>query len=163
MNIVQFEQFPMPHSDTVYDEDDLPDDVLQVLEIIGQIPNTDPGDIYEEESSDSQTIKLLEKFDDQTCIVARDEDGDICAAANMRFDHAAEQLWVEQLAVDPDYAGQGISKQFVEHLADLARRAKMRRIGSRSVTSAIQAHHSWGFVEREGDEDEPEPVMYRDL
>ena len=162
MSNVQFEQFTMPHSDTVTDEDDLSDDAAQVLEIIGQIQSTSENQ-NSSASALSRTIRLLEKFDDQTCIVARDEDGDICAAANMRFDHASEQLWVEHLAVDPEYAGQGISKQFVEYLVGLARQSQLRRIGSRSVTSAIQAHYSWGFTEREGDEEAEEPVMYRDL
>lgn len=154
MDEFRFETFTLPHSADIDSEEDLTEDVMAVLDLIKQI-RMKPGD---EEPS---TIDALAGFDDQICLVARDDEGYICAAANLHSEPADDHMWVTQLAVDPDYRGQGISHEFVEHIAGMTRQAGLSMVKSRAASTAIRAHYSWGFHEEHEQQDPETPVMYR--
>lgn len=162
MDRSSIEQYQLPHSNEITQRDDLSSEDLRILDIIRSALEHPPQGEFDELDLD-QLLDILEKFDDQTCVVTRDEEGEIFAAANYRPEPDKEQLWVEHLAVDPDYQGGGTSRQFIDFFVMEATRQKLKRIGSRSLASAIHAHYAWGFQERPGDESEEMPVMYRHL
>lgn len=106
-------------------------------------------------------LALLEHFDDQTCFVARDDSGEICAVASVDESRPDDTLWVHGLAVDSDVRNEGIGHEFAEYLTDLARRQKRGCIGSRAVLSSVRFHLNEGFIQ--ADNDPKIPLMYKYL
>lgn len=156
MSDFRFEKFDMTPSNDVIDIDDLTEDALAVVDLIRQIRMTP-------DSSEPSVLDTLADFDGQTCLVARDDEGEICAAANIRLEPEHNQMWVQQLAVDPDYRGQGLGTEFVDHIVNLARVTQLSKIKSRAAYTAIAAHYSWGFREDEDQRPSNTPIMYRYL
>ncbi len=154
MSEFRFEAFTLPHSDEIDREEDLTEEAMAVLDLVRQIRMT-PKD------KELSAIDALVGFDDRICLVARDDEGAICAAANLHPEPADDHMWVTQLAVDPDYRGQGISHEFVEHIVGMTRRAGLSKIKSRAASTAIRAHYAWGFQEDDNQSTTATPVMYR--
>ncbi len=154
MSEFQFETFTLPRSDEITSEEELTEEERAVLNLVKQIRML-PQD------TEPSTIEALADFDDHICLVARDDEGAICAAANLHPKPADDHMWVAQLAVDPDYRGQGISHEFVEHIVGMTRQAGLSQIKSRAASTAIRAHYRWNFHEEDEQQDPETPVMYR--
>lgn len=154
---MEFNRLDLPPSDQVNGTDNLNQDAITALTIYGTIDFDLPDDL----AGLDRQLALLEHFDDQTCFVARDDRGEICAVANVDESRPDGTLWVHGLAVDCDMRNEGIGHEFAEYLTDLAIKQGRRRIGSRAVLSSVRFHLNEGFVQ--ADNNLKIPLMYKYL
>lgn len=157
-----FERMSMPLSYNLADADDFHPDEVTALEIYDGIKHHDiPDDIPHDWDGLYRQMMLLEKFDDQTCFIGRDDEGNICAVASVDELRRDGTLWVNGIAVDPEYRLQGVGHEFVQYLEELAKKRKMNRLGGRAVAGFLGFHLSEGFYVADND---PEiPLVYKDL
>jgi ribosomal protein S18 acetylase RimI-like enzyme len=96
-----------------------------------------------------QTIKLLESFADQTCLVASptDEPDEIAAVANVGFNHGHQKAWIAGIATHPDYQGQGIGSEMMERIEEEARNRHLASLALYSVQQekTISFYNKRGF------------------
>lgn len=125
---------------------DFHEDEIAALDIYDEIPDKD---IPRHLSGIIRYLRLLEEFDDHSCFVGRDEDGEVCAVANIDELQNDGTLWIKGIAVHPEYRGQGIGHEFIEYLSELARQQGKQRLGSRAVLSSVDFHRQEGFTQED--------------
>lgn len=157
-----FERMSMPLSYIVGSANDFHPDEIAALDIYNGIRHDDfPDDINDIEEPLFRHLLLLEKFDDQSCFIGRDENGEICAVASVDDTRTDGTLWVNGIAVHPDSRGQGTGHDFCGFLADIAKAQGKSRLGGRALASSLGFHLSEGFYVAD---DNPDLMLvYKDL
>lgn len=153
---MKIESFPMPHSDTILCEDDMPAEVSAILDIYSMA-----GDDMAHDIDFDQKIKLLEEFDDRTqhCYIAIGH-ASLVAVANAEFNHEKQNVWINGIAVRKHFQQQGIGRRMIEAVETSARYYDLKTASLRTVEGAI------GFYEQLGYEKKSEdilPVMIKKL
>lgn len=144
----------MPPAECVSGTKDINTDALDAIKILDQI-----GQLYSDRLTIADVQYYLREFEDErySCFVARDDSGDICAAAGyiQYNDHA----YINGFAVDRKYRRLGVGSSFMDYLGRVTHDRGLGFIALQSVSSAVGFYHKMGFKEH-GEQDHPAmPIM----
>lgn len=118
------------------------DDAFNAIRILDQI-----GNISSAKLELSNALYYLQEFDNDnhSCFIARNSDGDICAAADytQNDDHA----YIQGFAVDRAYREAGIGARFIDYLGHVTRERGLGYMALQSVSSAVDFYRKVGFSE----------------
>lgn len=97
------------------------------------------------ELSPHRIAYLLEKFEQQSTFIARDqdEDNEIVAVANVRFEQ--DQAFIEGIAVHPDWRHEGVGRELMTFIEEQGRQRQLGSVALRSVTSALVIYERLGY------------------